>query len=92
MIVRILHEGQYDVDDALLDELNRLDDALSTALDGDDEEAFRSAVAGLVARIREAGRPLAADDLLPSDAVVPGEDATRDEVREILTDEGVIPG
>lgn len=92
MIVRILHEGQYDVDDGLLDELNRLDDALSAALDGNDETAFRSAVAGLVARVREGGSPLADDDLRPSDAVVPGEDATRDEVRTILTEEGVIPG
>jgi hypothetical protein len=92
MIVRILHEGQYDVDDGLLDQLNRLDEALTAALDGDDEDAFRSAVAGLVARVREAGTPLADDDLRPSDAVVPGEDATREEVRAILTEEGVIPG
>ena len=92
MIVRILHEGQYEVEDTLLDELNRLDDALTTALDGTDETAFRSAVAGLLARVREAGTPLAMDDLRPSDAVIPGSDATPGEVRAILTDEGVIPG
>jgi hypothetical protein len=92
VIVRILHEGQYEVEDALLEELNRLDDALTAALDGSDETAFRSAVLGLLTRVREAGTPLAPDDLRPSDAVVPGADATRDEVRAILTDEGVIPG
>ena len=36
--------------------------------------------------------PLPPDSLEPSDVIIPHEDATLDEVRKLLTDEGLIPG
>ena len=44
MIVRILGEGQLDVDDAMSAELNELDAKLEAAVNAGDEKAFRPAL------------------------------------------------
>jgi hypothetical protein len=92
MIVRIMGEGQFEVSDGHVDELNRLDQDLQKAVDAGDEDRFRSALQGLLASVRTAATELPDDYLGPSDLVLPGPDATIDEVREILGDEGLIPG
>lgn len=92
MIVRILGEGQLDVPPGEVDALNALDDALQQAMDGHDEEAFRAALAALLARVRAVGVPLPEDSLEPSELILPGPDSTVDEVRAMLTEEGLIPG
>jgi hypothetical protein len=38
------------------------------------------------------GKPLPDDEIVPSDLVLPSADASLDEVRELLGDEGLIPG
>ena len=92
MIVRILGEGQYDVSDDGVQDLNRLDADLQRALEGDDDEAFRTALAALLAKVRESGIPLPLDALEPSELILPAEDAHVDEVRDMLGNEGLIPG
>ena len=94
MIVRILGEGQYDVAAEHADGLNELDSALETAVETGDEQAFRDALLALLGRVREVGQRLPDDALEPSDAAVPGEDATLAEVKDLLvgSDEGFIPG
>jgi len=92
MIVRILGEGQLEVPGSASGELNELDGALEAAVDRSDEAAFRSALEALLAKLREVGSPTEADDLRPSELIIPQPDATMDEVRKLLTDEGLIPG
>jgi hypothetical protein len=92
MIVRIMGEGQFDVPDERVEELNRLDQDLLKAVDTGDEERFRGALQGMLASVRTAGTALPDDYLGPSDLVFPNSDATIDEVREILGEEGLIPG
>ena len=92
MIVRILGEGQVQVDDSASAELNSLDAELEKAVNSGDEKAFRSALQALLDRVRTLGTPLAADALEPSDSILPRADADLDEVRSMLTDEGYIPG
>jgi hypothetical protein len=85
-------EGQFEIDDAQLRELNALDDALSTAVEGGDDSTFRTALSALLDAVRSRGTPIAADALVDSDLVLPYEDAHIDEVRELLSGEGLIPG
>lgn len=92
MIIRILGEGQYDVPQAEVQGLNGLDDTLEQAVESGDEAAFTEALAGLLAAVRGAGTRLADDSLEDSDLILPPADATIDEVRELLTDDGLIPG
>jgi hypothetical protein len=92
VIVRILGEGQVDVPDGELDSLNDLDDALQRAVDGGDEEGFIQSLAALLSRVRDIGRPLPDEEIVASDLVLPSADASLAEVRELLGDEGLIPG
>jgi hypothetical protein len=92
MIVRILGEGQLEVPESAVAELNQLDGTLESAVERSDEAAFRPALSALVARVRELGTAAPPDDLRPSELIIPGPEATMDEVRRMLTDEGLIPG
>lgn len=89
MIVRISGEGQYRLDDSALARINELDDALEAALDTD---GFSAALAQLLDEVRMLGKPLAEDELAGSDVILPPADATADEVRAMLSEEGLIPG
>lgn len=91
MIVRILGEGQLRVDDGAVAELQSLDADVEAAVERNDQAALAAALTALLARARH-GTPLPPDSLEPSDVIIPHEDATIDEVRKLLTDEGLIPG
>ena len=90
MIVRILGEGQYRVDDAASAELSPLDAELGAAVDRDDEPAFRSALNGALALVRSTGTPVPPDTLEPSDLILPHQDASITEVRKLLAEDGII--
>ncbi len=92
MIVRILGEGQLAVADGMSAELNELDAKLEAAVNAGDEKAFRPALAELLGRVRAAGTPVPADSLEASDVILPYSEASMDDVRALLTDDGLIPG
>jgi hypothetical protein len=92
MIIRILGEGQYDVGDGEVAGLNDLDDTLERAVESGDEAAFTEALAGLLTAVRGAGARLADDSLEDSDLILPPADAGIDEVRQMLSGDGLIPG
>ncbi|MEV6203981.1 hypothetical protein AB0M64_28995 [Streptomyces sp. NPDC051771] len=92
MIVRIMGEGQRELADSHLAELNRLDDELLREMQSGDEKGFRRTLAALLDAVRTLGAPLPDDALEPSELILPSPDATLDEVREMLSDDGLIPG
>lgn len=92
MIIRIMGEGQFEVDGSHLAELNRLDDAISKTIDSDDDPAFRAALSALLDSVRTTGTAVADDALVDSDLVLPYAEAHVDEVREMLAGDGLIPG
>ncbi|MGH8897745.1 MAG: PspA-associated protein PspAA [Egibacteraceae bacterium] len=92
MIVRILGEGQFDVPDSAVKGLNGLDDRLTKAVEAADTDAFTAALSELLAAVRAHATPHPADSLDPSHLVLPGPDSSIEEVRELLGDEGLIPG
>jgi hypothetical protein len=92
VIVRILGEGQLEVDDGAAAALNELDSKLEAAVERRDESGFRSALEALLGRVKAIGTPVDPDVLKPSDLIVPQPDASMAEVHKMLTDEGVIPG
>ena len=92
MIVRILGEGQYDVAETHLDRLNELDSSLEAAVAAGDNGAFTAALGALLDGVRSAGTPHDVDALDESDLILPPADASIDEVRALLDDDGLIPG
>nr|WP_202515141.1 MULTISPECIES: hypothetical protein [unclassified Streptomyces] len=85
-------EGQVRLDDVHLAELNQLDDELLAEMESGDGEGFRRTLTALLDAVRRLGGPLPDDSLEPSDLILPSPDATLDEVRALLSDDGLIPG
>ncbi|WP_327131764.1 hypothetical protein OG311_11830 [Streptomyces sp. NBC_01343] len=92
MIVRIMGEGQVKVADGHFAELNKLDDELLAEMESGDEEGFRRTLGALLDAVRRLGEPLPDEALEPSELILPAPDASLDEVREMLRDDGLIPG
>ncbi|MFF9121932.1 hypothetical protein ACF09J_01265 [Streptomyces sp. NPDC014889] len=92
MIVRIMGEGQVRLADGHLADLNELDDDLLAEMEKGDGPGFRRTLEALLSRVRELGEPVPDDSLEPSDLILPSADATLEEVRDLLSDDGLIPG
>ena len=92
MIVRILGEGQLRVDKSAAGELNQLDSKLEATVERNDESGFRPALEELLTRVRSIGKPVEPGVLEPSELILPGQGATVDDVRKLLTGDGLIPG
>ena len=91
MIVRLMGEGQWRVDDALRERLNELDDAAVAALEADDEPTLDGKLDEMWELVRAEGERLPDDDLSPSDVIIPPSDLTLEETRELFEGEGLIP-
>jgi len=91
VIVRLMGEGQYRVDDGLREQLNELDDLAGAALEAGDEPELDARLDQILALVQREGERLADDDLSPSDAIVPPSDMTLEETRQLMTAEGFIP-
>ncbi|AZM88849.1 MULTISPECIES: PspA-associated protein PspAA [Streptomyces] len=92
MIVRIMGEGQVRLADEHFAELAALDDELLEEMESGDEAGFRRTLGALLDAVRRLGSPLPDDALDPSELILPAPDATLEEVREMLSDDGLIPG
>ncbi|MFG3103254.1 hypothetical protein ACGFZL_22410 [Streptomyces sp. NPDC048182] len=92
MIVRIMGEGQLELAESRLPELDTLDDELLKEMEHGDGPGFRATLHALLAKVRDLGTPLPDDSLDPSDLILPSPEATLEEVRDLLSDDGLIPG
>ena len=91
MIVRLMGEGQWRIDDALRERLNALDDAAVGALDRDDEGELDAKIDEMWELVKAEGERLPDEDLSPSDVIIPPSDLTLEETRELFEGEGLIP-
>ena len=91
MIVRLMGEGQFRVDDEHTGRLNEIDNAAVAALDSGNEAEFRRSLGELHAAVRELGEPLDDADLSPSDLMVPPVDLSPEEAKELFSGDGLIP-
>jgi hypothetical protein len=91
MIVRLMSEGQYRVDDELLEQLNELDVQAQAAMDAEDEPALDDKLDQMWQLVRDRGEQLSEDELSASDLIIPPSDLTLEETRKLFSDEGLIP-
>ncbi|HZA05443.1 MAG TPA: hypothetical protein VE617_12835 [Propionibacteriaceae bacterium] len=93
MIVRILSEGQWELSDDEVRSLSPLDDEVEKAVRTGDQTELAEALHALLEQVRSSGRPVPDEELLDSDLILPGADATLQEVQELLSgsDEGLVP-
>jgi chromosome condensin MukBEF complex kleisin-like MukF subunit len=91
VIVRVMGEAQYRVSDEHATLLNELDDQAAQALERGDEEDLRRLLRELADAVRDNGERLDDADLSPSDGIVPPDDLSLDEARDLFEGEGLIP-
>lgn len=91
MIVRLMGEGQWQVDDSLKARLDELDDETERAVEAGDENALHAALRALHDAVRESGEKLDHAHLGASDAVIPPDDLSLDEARKLLAGEDPFP-
>ena len=92
MIVRLLGgDGQYRVGDDVVEALNELDDQAAQAVEAGDEENVHRLLRLMAETVRERGERLADDDLSSSDLIIPPDDLSLEEAKELFSGEGLIP-
>jgi PspA-Associated protein len=91
MIVRLMGEGQYRIDDELLSQLNELDNQAQAAMDAQDEPALDDKLDQMWQLVRDRGELLPDGELSASDLIIPPSDLTLEETRKLFSDEGLIP-
>jgi hypothetical protein len=93
MIVRILGEGQWELSDDAVRGLSPLDDEVEKAVRTGDQAELAEALHALLEQVRSSGQPVPDEELLDSDLILPGADATLEEVQELLSgsEEGLVP-
>ncbi|MDF0590712.1 PspA-associated protein PspAA [Candidatus Methanocrinis natronophilus] len=92
MIIRIMGEGQYRVSSALLDDLNLIDDQIVEDVAKVDEASYKKDLSRLIQAIKEKGEPVAPEEILESDVIVPPEDLTLEEAEKVFRGIGLIKG
>ena len=86
LIVRILGEGQYELDAEGLADLKRADDRLVEAVASADELAFAREFGHVLELIRGRGRVVPVDRLIESDLVLPAEGASLAEAQRLFAE------
>lgn len=92
MIVRILHEGQYKIAGADLDRINAVDNQIVQCVSDGNEATFGTLLTQLLDMVRECGTPVPVDEFVESDVILPAPDSTLEEVKDLFTGEGIVPG
>jgi PspAA-like protein len=91
MIVRIMGDGQYRLDDSLAPHLAELDAATEDAYATGDQKALRASLASLTAAVKLNGERLPDDGLDESDSIVPPVDLTLEEADRLMQGDGLVP-
>jgi hypothetical protein len=91
VIVRIMGEGQFEIDEEVAKGLNDLDEQAEQALQSGDRERLTELLERMAEAVRTNGARVPDDELSPSEAVVPPADLSLEEARLLFEDEGLIP-
>lgn len=94
MIVRVLNEGQWQLADSAVADLNSIDDAIERAVRSANQDELTKALKSLHDQVRSTGTPVPDDSLEDSDLILPGSEATLADVEQLLSEseDGLIPG
>jgi len=91
VIVRVMGEGQFEIDDEVAKGLNELDEQAERALRSEDQEQLAELLERMAEAVRTNGARLPDEDLSPSEGIVPPPDLTLEEAKELFEGEGLIP-
>ena len=84
-------QAQYRIDDGVREKLQELDEKAGSALEREDEQEMDGYLDEMWKLVEAEGELLPADDLHPSDALIPPSDLSLEETRQLFSEEGLIP-
>lgn len=91
MIVRLMGEGQYELDKKQLDEVNEIDNNIVRIVNRGDEKTFKTEFKKLTDLVRKKGKKIPDDIIKPSEVIIPPADLTFEEAKKIFSGEGLVP-
>lgn len=89
MIIRIMGEGQYRAPEALCEELNQIDNRIVQLVTEGKVEEYKKELSGLISQIKEKGEAVKPEEILNSDIIVPPEDLSFEEAKDIFKGTGI---
>ena len=92
MIIRILGEGQFRFADSHLGDLNKIDNQIVDHVKNGDHDGFCQELARMITTVKELGKPISDEEVIPSDIIVPPADLSFQEARNIFCNDGLIEG
>jgi phage shock protein A len=84
MVIRIAGEGLFRVPTSIKPALDALDSAMDTAIEHNEAKSFATCTAQLASLIATSGTKLDENEIVKSDLVVPSQDMTIDEAKQLL--------
>ncbi len=90
MIVRVMGDGQYQIDSCLVDELNTIDNMIVDHVTKGDQRAYREDLQRLISKVKENGKLLEPTHIGPSEIIVPPEDLSFEEAKRVFSGQGLI--
>lgn len=90
MIIRILGEGQFRLDDKHLNDLNKIDNRIVDHVNKGDQTAFRKDLDELISTVKDIGEPLDPVEIVQSDLIFPPEDLSFEEAKRVFSGDGII--
>ena len=91
MIVRLMGEGQYELDIKYMDEVNKIDNNIVKIVQKEDEKAFKNEFKKLSDYVRKNGKKISDNIIKPSEIIIPPFDLTLDEAKMIFAGDGLFP-
>jgi hypothetical protein len=92
MIIRIIGQGQYQVQSSLFDDLNKIDNKIVQYVQKGNEKGYRAGLAELIGLIHREGKSVSAKEIVESDIIVPPADMTFEEAKEVFKGTGIFKG
>ncbi|OPY51244.1 MAG: hypothetical protein A4E48_01609 [Methanosaeta sp. PtaU1.Bin060] len=90
MIIRIMGEGQYNVDDGVVEALNAIDNRIVNHVSKGEEEKFREDLDRLISTVKSNGKQVETKEIMKSDIIIPPQDLTLEEAKGIFKADGLI--
>jgi len=85
MIIRILGEGQFRLDDKHIGDLNKIDNRIVDHMKKSNQTEFMKDLDKLISTVKELGEPLDPVDIVQSDLIIPPEDLSFEEAKRVFS-------
>jgi len=90
MIIRILGEGQFRLDDMHIKDLNKIDNRIVEHVKNGDKVSYREDLDKLISTVKDLGEPIDPVDIVQSDIIFPPEDLSFEEAKQVFSGTGII--